>query len=415
MEWHSNCLASTPIFAFCITIQGMRILAVDTSSPSGGVAAFEDKRLLGHVFTNERDDYSARFFRELSNLMREIGLSVSDFDAYAVVAGPGSFTGLRVGLTAVKAWAEVHGKPIAPVSGLQAVAAQAAGQEEFVAAVLDGRRGQVFGALFRKSDERLDWVGEEVVINPEEFVAEVSARMAAIAGKHQVIFASPVPELLHDALASSALRDCPVQQVSSDLAPWVGRLAFDFAEEGELVDALSLDANYIRRSDAQSYWEDSVALAAKTATTIRSLTGDDARDLALLEPLCPEAARWGEAGYRQIGSNGMEGWAAVIGGNLAAFVIVRSAADEMEILNLMVSPNARRRKIASRLVSEVYAHAAKQGVKRIYLEVRESNAKARAFYFALGFEELSRRKGYYSEPTEDALALGKKLADDFAG
>src|SRR5580704_11560547 len=192
---------------FSITMQAMRILAIDTGSSSGGLAALEDKRLLGHVFTNDRDDYSSRFFRELDALTAAIGLSVGDFDAYAVVAGPGSFTGLRVGLTAVKAWAEVHRKPIASVSGLHAVAAQVAGPDGFVAAVTDGRRGQVFGAVFRKTGERLEWVGEEVVMNPAEFVAEVTARIGAVSVKHRIVFASPAPELIREAVASSAFRD----------------------------------------------------------------------------------------------------------------------------------------------------------------------------------------------------------------
>src|SRR5580693_8394956 len=98
---------------FSSKMHPMRILAIDTSSPTGGTAAFEDKRLLGHVFTSDRDDYSVRFFRELSVLLHEIGLRVGDFDIYGVTAGPGSFTGLRVGLTVVKAWAEVHKKQIA--------------------------------------------------------------------------------------------------------------------------------------------------------------------------------------------------------------------------------------------------------------------------------------------------------------
>jgi tRNA threonylcarbamoyladenosine biosynthesis protein TsaB len=77
----------------------MRILAVDTSTSRGGIAALEDKRLLGRVFTGSDEDYSTRLYPELTGLLAEIALRVADFDVYAVTAGPGSFTGLRVGLT----------------------------------------------------------------------------------------------------------------------------------------------------------------------------------------------------------------------------------------------------------------------------------------------------------------------------
>jgi tRNA threonylcarbamoyladenosine biosynthesis protein TsaB len=241
----------------------MLVLAVDTSTPSGGVAALEDKRVLGHVFTGSHDDYSTRFFPELKTLLDELRLSVADFDVYAVTAGPGSFTGLRVGLTTVKAWAEVHGKLVAPVSGLQAVAAQASGVTEFVAAVLDGRRGQIFGGLYRRNADDLEPIGDEVVMRAGEFLTEVYSRLPRVRSARNAIatisFASPDPTLFSAALESSVLAGARGEKVSSDLAPWIGQLAFDLARRGELVDSLSLDAHYIRRSDAESYWKDNSA------------------------------------------------------------------------------------------------------------------------------------------------------------
>lgn len=241
----------------------MRVLAIDTSTPSGGVAALEDKRLLGHVFTGSHEEYSTRFFPELKSLLDDLKLSVADFDVYAVTAGPGSFTGLRVGLTTVKAWAEVHGKPVAPVSGLQAVAAQASGATEFVAAVLDGRRGQIFGGLYRRNGDDLEPVGDEVVMRAEEFLTVVYSRLPRIRTARNAIaaisFASPEPKLFSAMLASSVLAGARGEKVSADLAPWIGQLAFDLARRGELVDALSLDAHYVRRSDSESYWKDTSA------------------------------------------------------------------------------------------------------------------------------------------------------------
>ncbi len=241
----------------------MRVLAVDTSTAAGGIAALEDKRLLGHVFMGSAEDYSTRFHGELNTLLAEVKLGVADFDVYAVTAGPGSFTGLRVGLTTAKAWAEVHGKLVAPVSGLQAVAAQASGATEYVAAVIDGRRGQIFGGLYRRREGELEPVGDEVVMTAGEFLTEVYSRLPRVREARNSIaalsFASPEPRLFSAVLASSVLAGAKGETVSADLAPWVGRLAFDLARRGELVDALSLDAHYVRRSDAESYWQDTKA------------------------------------------------------------------------------------------------------------------------------------------------------------
>ena len=75
----------------------MRVLAIDTSTPSGGIAALEDKHLLGHVFTGSHDDYSTRFFPELKTLLDELRLSVGDFDVYAVTPVQGRLQGCASG------------------------------------------------------------------------------------------------------------------------------------------------------------------------------------------------------------------------------------------------------------------------------------------------------------------------------
>src|SRR5208282_2110051 len=95
---------------------------------------------------------------------------MSNVDAFGVASGPGSFTGVRIGLTTVKAWSEVYGKPVAAVSRLHAIAWKGGGGGKFVAAFANARRGQVFGAVYRHGEAGLERVGEEMVIAPGEFV-----------------------------------------------------------------------------------------------------------------------------------------------------------------------------------------------------------------------------------------------------
>ena len=142
---------------------------------------------------------------------------------------------------------------------------------------------------------------------------------------------------------------------------------------------------------------------------IRALTIEDAADLAALELRCDGAARWGEAAHRDIGVSGITGWLAARGSVVRGFVLVRAVADEMEILNLAVEPEARRHGIAGRLLAHAVQEVKRAGVKSVYLEVRESNSGARAFYSAKGFAEQGRRKNYYSQPVEDALVLVLRL------
>ncbi len=100
-------------------------LAVDTSSRVGSLAVLRDTGIVGVVSTFSDEAYSSRMFRQLEFLLAELRVGLAEFDLFAVVSGPGSFTGLRVGLTAVKGWAEVYQRPIAAVSGLEAIASTA--------------------------------------------------------------------------------------------------------------------------------------------------------------------------------------------------------------------------------------------------------------------------------------------------
>ena len=90
---------------------------------------------------------------------------------------------------------------------------------------------------------------------------------------------------------------------------------------------------------------------------------------------------------------------------LAGYVVALDAADEGEILNLAVASGGRRHGLGRALVQEVLAVLAERGAEHVYLEVRESNAPARALYAAHGFQEVGRRKEYYRRPVEDAVVL----------
>ncbi len=198
-------------------------------------------------------------FRHLDFLLGELSLNPREFDLFAVAAGPGSFTGLRVGLTAVKGWAEVYGKPIAAISGLEAIAAQSRSPDSLLIAAADARRGQIYCGRYRRTQaqdsEGLALDDEERVMDPEEFVGV----LAGIAGDCPFTVVTPVPELLSKILSDHkallAMREPRIDEVSPILAPHVGHLGYVRAQRGNLDDALTLSASYIRRTDAELKWK----------------------------------------------------------------------------------------------------------------------------------------------------------------
>jgi tRNA threonylcarbamoyladenosine biosynthesis protein TsaB len=226
------------------------ILALDTSSPNGSLAVLRDEKIIGVISTLAEETYSSRMFRHVEFLLQELSLKLTDFDLFAVAAGPGSFTGLRVGLAAAKGWAEVYGKPVVGISVLEAIAAQSYSGATVLVAASDARRGEIYFGVYRREKDSLALEGEECVSAPEEFLRRIAARP----GSAEFAIVSPSPEVLNGALSRIEMERLPlprVERVSSVLAPVIGQLGYRRAKGGDVSDALTLDANYIRRTDAE--------------------------------------------------------------------------------------------------------------------------------------------------------------------
>jgi tRNA threonylcarbamoyl adenosine modification protein YeaZ len=256
------------------------ILSLDTSSPSGSVAILRDDLTLGVISTRAEENYSSRMFRHLQFLLGDLTLKLDDFDLFAVSAGPGSFTGLRVGLTAAKGWAEVYRKPVVGVSALEAVAFQASGGSAVLVPALDARRGQIYFGVYRTAAAGLALDGEEFVVTPEEFAEKLGALAHSGDGGHDggdgghldsvgipdggknggaftiVTPDASVLELVSRLTPQFSKEFAGLDIVSSVLAPSIGRIAHARALRGDVSDALTLDANYVRRTDAEMRWKD---------------------------------------------------------------------------------------------------------------------------------------------------------------
>ena len=145
---------------------------------------------------------------------------------------------------------------------------------------------------------------------------------------------------------------------------------------------------------------------------VRPLVLADLPKILLLAKSCPEAAQWTPSEF-ELNIGDVRGW--VIGDReiLFGFLAVRTIelAREMELLNLAVGPNWRRRGYASALLSTAIAECRERAFQAVFLEVRESNQRATAFYKKHGFAQSGRRPNYYRNPNEAALTMFLRLAD----
>jgi tRNA threonylcarbamoyladenosine biosynthesis protein TsaB len=203
------------------------LLAIDTTSEFGSLALFlagaEGDRVLEEVAMHSPDGFAHVMFPEIERLLARHNLKITDVEGFAAAAGPGSFTGVRVGLTAAKGLAEATGRKVVAVSNLQAIASF--GTRALRAPVIDARRGDIFGAVY---DAELGLAAPEVVMKLDDWLRTLPAGTEVI---------EDAPKLLAGAIA---------------------RIAARRFQAGLAQDPAEIDANYVRRSDAELMWRDKV-------------------------------------------------------------------------------------------------------------------------------------------------------------
>ncbi len=210
------------------------ILALDTTSEFGSVALRRADVTLAEIQLHSPDGFGHIIFQAMEDLLAKTGMRLEDVDCFASASGPGSFTGVRVGLAAVKGLAEALHKPAAGISNLRALSLF--GTQALRATVLDARRGEVFGAVYDAQTRAVlaetvsPWAAWLATV-PEE--AEVIGWAGGPCETAGIAFTA-APRFLAAALAHCAQIDGP--------ANW--------------HDPVALDANYVRRSDAELFWKE---------------------------------------------------------------------------------------------------------------------------------------------------------------
>ena len=224
----------------------MKIIALESSAITASVAVTEDEKLLAQSFQNSGLTHSATLMPMAADLLKNAGLTLEEMDVVAVAAGPGSFTGVRIGVAAAKGLAWPGDKPCAPCSTLESMAWQCAHLDGEICAAMDARRDQVYCARFLAANGALTRLTADRAIGLDELAEEVRA-----SGKTQILVGDGAY------LAERALR---ARGLTSLLMPphllyqtaWgVARCALRLAREGALVSAAAVVPSYHRLSQAE--------------------------------------------------------------------------------------------------------------------------------------------------------------------
>jgi len=218
------------------------VLAVDTTSELGSLALVDGAELVGQAPLRSADGYGHLVFPAIEKLLAGCRRGLSQVDCFAAASGPGSFTGIRVGLAAIQGLSDALSKPAIAVSTLRAIAWHGSG--DLRAPVIDARRGEVYGGLYTGA---LDAAQQETVTGPAAWLDSLPP--------------GGVEFLCRDGRAAAALTAArpaisnSLKLVPAELAGSVGRIAAGVLAAGHVPRA-PLEANYVRASDAEMFWRE---------------------------------------------------------------------------------------------------------------------------------------------------------------
>jgi tRNA threonylcarbamoyladenosine biosynthesis protein TsaB len=243
----------------------MKILAIETSTLLGGIAITDDASgLIAEVRLNVKSTHSERLMTEIDHLLKQSGLELADMDVFAIATGPGSFTGLRIGLSTVKGFSYATGKPVVSVPTLEALAWNFPYCKYPVCTMLDARKKEVYAALFQWRTDGFARIIDEVSVNAErllEYIFALRLTSKDIAGN----FPQPIENILFTGEGAILYQDV-ITEIAGEKAifatpgkmvPSPGNVAWlglKRARMGEYTDPISLVPFYIRRSEAEIKW-----------------------------------------------------------------------------------------------------------------------------------------------------------------
>jgi tRNA threonylcarbamoyladenosine biosynthesis protein TsaB len=227
----------------------MKVLAIETSTMLGGVALAGEQGLLAEVRLNVKSTHSERIMTAVDYVLRQSDMTLDDIGAFAAASGPGSFTGLRIGLSTAKGLCYAAGKPLVLVPTLEAFAWNFPFSEHPVCLMLDARKGEVYAALYRWEEYGFVPLMHERSVRPEELLNAVEGPVV-LAGEGALIYQDRIVA----AIGARALMAPHGKMIPSPAN--VAMLGRERALRGEFTDFAHAEPLYIRKSEAEVKWSE---------------------------------------------------------------------------------------------------------------------------------------------------------------
>ena len=220
------------------------MLSVDSSAAPASVCLSDDGKIIGEFYLNTGFTHSQTLMAMVESVLKISGKSASDIDLYAVNSGPGSFTGVRIGVSAVKGMAYASDKPCIAVSTLESMAYNLLGNHAVVCACMDARRQQVYNAVFRVEGDKINRITEDRAISVADLLEELSGY------EEEIILVGDGAALVYDSTDNEQIKLAP-ESTRYQRAASVAAAALEAYNRGEAISPAALMPSYLRLSQAE--------------------------------------------------------------------------------------------------------------------------------------------------------------------
>lgn len=377
----------------------MKVLSIDTSSKIASIAIIEDGRVLDEMHVLSEEEHSQTLMPMIEKMFNDNNMDLDEIDLIGCSRGPGSFTGIRIGIATAKAFSDAKNIPLIGIDSLEALAYSVVIEKENndceILAMINAKNDNVYAATYLVNNGKLNMVKNAEIMNLTETVNYIDF-------KKQVFIVGCEDEdsirRLIQAEASSERAisgdDCSFEFVKDTIptAASIGIAAYEKYKNG-VVDEIIVPL-YLRKPQAE---RNLFQVDEKTIVTEMAITDKE----FIIDNYDKFSSSWNIKAFKS-DADDSKYFVSKIDTEVFGYISYRVVLDEVEIMNVVTREDARNMGIASSLLSYLVRNV---DASKFNLEVNENNKVAIKIYKKFGFMEVGERKNYYNNGKENAILM----------
>lgn len=389
----------------------MKILSIDTSSKICGVTISHNEKILIHLHNDDERTHSVKLMPMIDKALKDTNLTLDDISLLAVCTGPGSFTGVRIGIATVKAFADVKNIPVVGVSSLESLAYNVLDciniENTLVCSLIDAKNNNVYCGIygFTQSNSS-DGINNNVICSQIDMLAEnidiTISRIKELLNSNNIIFVGDGSEVYLEKIkanfpnAEFAKSNLNLQDSNS-----IARSALSKYNQGLGGNSSSISPIYLKKSQAERALEEKIQIMPMTSQDIEAITPNFQTEFDEF---------WNINNLKNDFENpNSTYYIAKLDGEIVGFAGFLKICDEANLMNIVTKVNKRHLGIGKKLLENIIKEAKNQNLKTITLEVNEKNTYAINLYEKkFNFKRIGLRKKYYNN-TDDAILMSMSL------